>query len=102
MRGSGDVRCFDRTARLSDFATLPANREAFLDGLDRAKRPICRVLDVGGSGRAALTPATSDGQATVVAISADRQPEFDSDTVLGRGVELAERSSECGRCSPPR
>ena len=54
MYGLGDVDFFDRVAPLYDLAMPPADGEALAAGLDRAERPIERLLDVGGgSGRAA-------------------------------------------------
>ncbi|SFK88499.1 demethylmenaquinone methyltransferase / 2-methoxy-6-polyprenyl-1,4-benzoquinol methylase [Halogranum rubrum] len=70
MHGVGDVRFFDRIARLYDFVMPPAERERLLDGLARADRPVDHVLDVGGgSGRAAMALETGDRQVTVVDIS---------------------------------
>ena len=54
MYGLGDVDFFDRVAPLYDLAMPSADGEALAAGLDRAERPIERLLDVGGgSGRAA-------------------------------------------------
>lgn len=70
MHGVGDVRFFDRIARLYDLAMPSAQRGALLDGLSRAERPVHHVLDVGGgSGRAAATLDAPDRQVTVVDVS---------------------------------
>ncbi|MGQ4555661.1 methyltransferase domain-containing protein [Halobellus sp. GM3] len=51
--GPGDVRFFDRIARLYDLAMPPAKTGALRDGFAFADRPIDRVLDLaGGTGRA--------------------------------------------------
>jgi ubiquinone/menaquinone biosynthesis C-methylase UbiE len=70
MHGVGDVRFFDRVARLYDLAMPSVQRGALLDGLSRAERPVNHVLDVGGgSGRAATTLDAPDRQVTVVDVS---------------------------------
>ncbi|SEO73653.1 demethylmenaquinone methyltransferase / 2-methoxy-6-polyprenyl-1,4-benzoquinol methylase [Halogranum amylolyticum] len=72
MHGVGDVRFFDRVARLYDLAMPPAERGALLDGLSRAERPVEHVLDVGGgSGRAGVTLTAPDRQVTVVDVSGE-------------------------------
>lgn len=54
MYGPGDVRFFDRLARLYDLAMPPARSDDLEAGLARADRPIERLLDLGGgTGRAA-------------------------------------------------
>lgn len=54
MHGPGDVRLFDRFARLYDLVMPPVDAEALAAGLERADRPIECLLDVaGGTGRAA-------------------------------------------------
>ena len=51
--GPGDVRFFDRLARLYDVAMPPARVGPFRDAFAFADRPIGRVLDLaGGTGRA--------------------------------------------------
>jgi demethylmenaquinone methyltransferase/2-methoxy-6-polyprenyl-1,4-benzoquinol methylase len=51
--GPGDVGFFDRVARLYDLAMPAANAEPLRAGLAFARRPVGRVLDVGGgTGRA--------------------------------------------------
>ncbi|MFC6754893.1 methyltransferase type 11, partial [Halorubrum tibetense] len=53
MHGVGDVRFFDRVAPLYDRVMPAADGSVLAAGLDRAERPIDRLLDVGGgSGRA--------------------------------------------------
>lgn len=65
MFGPGDVGFFDRIAPLYDLVMPPASGEALAAGLERAERPIDRLLDVGGgSGRAAA--AISGPDVTVV------------------------------------
>ncbi|XVH31926.1 class I SAM-dependent methyltransferase [Haloferacaceae archaeon DSL9] len=55
MFGPGDVRFFDRFARLYDLAMPPADPTTLADGLDRATRPIDRLVDLGGgTGRATV------------------------------------------------
>jgi ubiquinone/menaquinone biosynthesis C-methylase UbiE len=50
----GDISTFDRFARLYDLAMPGAKTAALERALDRARRPVDRLLDVGGgSGRAA-------------------------------------------------
>jgi demethylmenaquinone methyltransferase/2-methoxy-6-polyprenyl-1,4-benzoquinol methylase len=54
MHGPGDVRFFDRIARLYDRAAPRTDPEPLWAGLARADRPVERVLDLaGGTGRAA-------------------------------------------------
>ena len=54
MHGPGDVRLFDRLARLYDLGMPRARASPLRDGLARADRPVERLLDVaGGPGRAA-------------------------------------------------
>lgn len=61
MFGPGDVGFFDRIAPLYDLVMPPANGAALADGLERAERPIGRLLDVGGgSGRAAAAVTGPD------------------------------------------
>lgn len=55
MHGVGDVRFFDRMARLYDIVMPGAARDELAAALARAERPVERVLDVGGgSGRATV------------------------------------------------
>jgi demethylmenaquinone methyltransferase/2-methoxy-6-polyprenyl-1,4-benzoquinol methylase len=52
--GPGDVQFFDRFARLFDVAMLPPRVGPIRDGLRFARRPVERILDVGGgTGRVA-------------------------------------------------
>ncbi|WP_251328354.1 class I SAM-dependent methyltransferase [Haloplanus pelagicus] len=54
MHGPGDVRFFDRVARLYDRLAPTTDPEPLRAGLSRANRPVDRVLDLaGGTGRAA-------------------------------------------------
>lgn len=54
MHGPGDVRFFDRLARLYDHLMPSARAAPLRDGLALAERPVGRLVDVGGgSGRAA-------------------------------------------------
>ncbi|MFD1596101.1 class I SAM-dependent methyltransferase [Haloplanus litoreus] len=54
MHGPGDVRFFDRIARLYDRFAPKTDPEPLWTGLARADRPVERVLDLaGGTGRAA-------------------------------------------------
>ncbi|MES3162433.1 MAG: methyltransferase domain-containing protein [Halorubrum sp.] len=65
MHGVGDVRFFDRVAPLYDRVMPAADGSVFAAGLERAERPIERLLDVGGgSGRAAA--ALTGPEITVV------------------------------------
>ena len=65
MHGVGDVRFFDRVAPLYDRVMPAADGSVLAAGLDRAERPIDRLLDVGGgSGRAAA--ALTGPEITVV------------------------------------
>jgi demethylmenaquinone methyltransferase/2-methoxy-6-polyprenyl-1,4-benzoquinol methylase len=78
----GDVRTFDRFARLYDLAAPGVNRTKLQDGLDRAQRPVERVVDVGGGpGRAARAV---DADMRVVVDPADRM------------IERAQRHGLCG------
>lgn len=70
MFGPGDVAFFDRIARLYDLAMPSASRDALLDGLSRAERPVRHVLDVGGgSGRAAVALDGPGREVTVADVS---------------------------------
>lgn len=70
MHGVGDVHFFDRVARLYDFVMPSVQRDALLDGLSRAERPVRHVVDAGGgSGRAASALVAPDRQVTVVDVS---------------------------------
>jgi demethylmenaquinone methyltransferase/2-methoxy-6-polyprenyl-1,4-benzoquinol methylase len=78
----GDVRTFDRFARLYDLAAPGVNRTKLQDGLDMAQRSVQRVVDVGGGpGRA------------VRAVDADRRVVVDP---ADRMVERAQRHGLCG------
>jgi len=64
MHGPGDVRFFDRVARLYDRLAPPTDPEPIWAGLARADRPVSRVLDLaGGTGRAARAIAEPVGPA---------------------------------------
>jgi len=64
MHGPGDVRLFDRAARLYDRVAPPTDPEPIWAGLARADRPVEHVLDVaGGTGRAARAVTTGGGSA---------------------------------------
>ena len=61
MHGPGDVRFFDRFARLYDLVMPPARVAPIERGLANAARPVERVLDVGGgSGRATVAVDAPD------------------------------------------
>jgi len=63
MHGPGDVRLFDRMARLYDRVAPATDPEPIWAGLARADRPVERVLDVaGGTGRAARAVARDTGR----------------------------------------
>lgn len=69
MHGSGDVRFFDRMARLYDRLAPPTDPEPIWAGLARADRSVSRVLDLaGGTGRAARAIADPVGAARVPAL----------------------------------
>jgi demethylmenaquinone methyltransferase/2-methoxy-6-polyprenyl-1,4-benzoquinol methylase len=58
IHGVGDVRFFDRLARLYDLVMPAADAGGLSDAFDLANVPVRRVLDVaGGSGRASLAIA---------------------------------------------
>jgi len=77
MHGPGDVRFFDRTARLYDRLAPPTDPEPIWAGLARADRSVARVLDLaGGSGRAARAitdPAGTERPPEVVVVDASRR-----------------------------
>lgn len=59
MYGPGDVRFFDRLARLYDLAMPPVRADELASGLACAERPLERVVDLGGgTGRAAAALST--------------------------------------------
>jgi len=69
--GPGDVRFFDRLARLYDLAMPPAKVRPLRDGFAFANRPIERVLDLaGGTGRASRGLRRAGLDPIVVDISA--------------------------------
>jgi demethylmenaquinone methyltransferase/2-methoxy-6-polyprenyl-1,4-benzoquinol methylase len=69
--GPGDVRFFDRIARLYDLAMPAARADPLRAGLAFARRPVDRVLDVGGgTGRAARALADHGFDPVVVDVSA--------------------------------
>jgi len=62
MHGPGDVRFFDRVARLYDRLAPATDPEPLWAGLARADRPVERVVDLaGGTGRAARAIAAPGG-----------------------------------------
>jgi demethylmenaquinone methyltransferase/2-methoxy-6-polyprenyl-1,4-benzoquinol methylase len=64
MHGPGDVRFFDRVARLYDRLAPATDPTPIRGGLAQADRPIERVLDLaGGTGRAARAVAAPVGDA---------------------------------------
>jgi len=64
MHGPGDVRFFDRVARLYDRLAPATDPEPIWAGLARADRPVSRVVDLaGGTGRAARAVSTPVGTA---------------------------------------
>jgi ubiquinone/menaquinone biosynthesis C-methylase UbiE len=68
--GPGDVRFFDRLARLYDAVMPPARVKPLRDGVAFADRPIDRVVDLaGGTGRAGRGLATVGYDPLVVDIS---------------------------------
>jgi demethylmenaquinone methyltransferase/2-methoxy-6-polyprenyl-1,4-benzoquinol methylase len=77
--GPGDVRFFDRIARLYDLAMPPAKTGALCDAFAFADRPIDRVLDLaGGTGRASrglarrgFAPVVVDASAGMLARARD-------------------------------
>ena len=57
--GRGDVRFFDRVARLYDVVMPPSRTDWAIEAFDFADRPVERVLDLaGGTGRVAAALAT--------------------------------------------
>lgn len=61
MFGPGDVRFFDRIAPVFDRLTPAVDPARLAAGLDRASRPVERVVDLaGGSGRAAASVDASE------------------------------------------
>lgn len=71
LYGSGDVRFFDRIARLYDAAMPSARVGPLLSGLEYARRPVERVLDVaGGTGRATRALSREGPEPVVVDFSA--------------------------------
>jgi demethylmenaquinone methyltransferase/2-methoxy-6-polyprenyl-1,4-benzoquinol methylase len=63
MHGPGDVRFFDRVARLYDRLAPSTDAEPLWAGLARADRPVERVVDLaGGTGRAARAVAAPVGR----------------------------------------
>ena len=68
MHGIGDVRFFDRVARLYDRVMPAADRQSLTAALSRADGDVNRILDLGGgTGRATI--AVDAGERTVVDIS---------------------------------
>ena len=84
MHGTGDVRFFDRLARLYDRVMPAADRRSLSAGLSRADRDIDRLLDLGGgTGRA--TVAVAVPERTVVDISRPMLRRARSRTASGPG-----------------
>lgn len=68
--GRGDVRFFDRVARLYDVLMPPANVGVFRDAFAFADRPVEWVLDLaGGSGRVADALGTAGYEPVVADVS---------------------------------
>lgn len=90
--GPGDVRFFDRIARLYDLTMPPAKIDALRDGFAFADAPIGRVLDLaGGTGRASRGFARTGVDPVVVDASAGmlaRAREAGHDTVRGDAGSL--------------
>jgi len=70
MHGPGDIQFFTRFARLYDLVMPDADRTAISTGLQKAERPIDRLVDLGGgSGRATLAVKSEVSEPLVVDIS---------------------------------
>ena len=70
MHGPGDIQFFTRFARLYDLVMPDADQTAISTGLQKAERPIDRLVDLGGgSGRATLAVKNEVREPLVVDIS---------------------------------
>ena len=84
MHGIGDVRFFDRVARLYDRMMPAADRQSLTAALSRADGDIDRILDLGGgTGRATI--AVDAGERTVVDISRPMLKRARTRTASGPG-----------------
>ena len=84
MHGIGDVRFFDRGARLYDRVMPAADRQSLTAALSRADGDIDRLLDLGGgTGRATI--AVDAGERTVVDISRPMLERARTRTTSGPG-----------------
>jgi demethylmenaquinone methyltransferase/2-methoxy-6-polyprenyl-1,4-benzoquinol methylase len=73
VHGSGDVRFFDRVARLYDRLAPATNAAPIRAGLALADRPVERVLDLaGGTGRAARAAGGEGTVPEAVVVDASR------------------------------
>jgi demethylmenaquinone methyltransferase/2-methoxy-6-polyprenyl-1,4-benzoquinol methylase len=91
LHGPGDVRFFDRIARLYDLAMPAADVTPLRAGLGDATRPIETVLDVaGGTGRATRALANGGPEPVVVDFSAGMLARARAD---GRAVVRADAST---------
>ena len=102
MHGIGDVRFFDRGARLYDRVMPAADRQSLTAALSRADGDINRILDLGGgTGRATI--AVDAGERTVVDISRPMLRRAQTRTTRGPGRPtdppgpLAAIQSDAGR-----
>lgn len=79
MHGPGDVRFFDRLARLYDLLVPDARAAPLREGLALAERPVARLVDVGGgSGRAARAIGAGDGHGSAERAAAPERIVLDA------------------------
>jgi demethylmenaquinone methyltransferase/2-methoxy-6-polyprenyl-1,4-benzoquinol methylase len=84
MHGIGDVRFFDRFARVYDWVMPAADRGSLAAALSRADGDIDRMLDLGGgTGRASI--AVDAGERTVVDVSRPMLTRARTRTASGPG-----------------
>ena len=84
MHGLGDVRFFDRVARLYDWVMPAADRQSLATALSRADGGTDRLLDLGGgTGRATI--AVDAAERTVVDISRPMLRRAQARTASGPG-----------------
>ena len=84
MHGIGDVRFFDRFARIYDWVMPAADRDSLAAALSRADGEIDRLLDLGGgTGRASI--AVDAGERTVVDVSRPMLARARTRTASGPG-----------------
>ena len=84
MHGIGDVRFFDRFARIYDWVMPAADSGSLAAALSRADGNIDRVLDLGGgTGRASI--AIDAGERTVVDVSRPMLSRAQTRTASGPG-----------------